>query len=273
MPDTRSSTSEAFTEEMKRAMREIVDSSVRAILDTALAKQSDTFTTSLAAATASIAALTSEVADLKTRLSQRDHQILQLKNRIEELESAEHGDTTILQTRIDQLEHDHDALEQYGRRLNIRLDNVPELPDETPAKLEQRALEILNAAGAAVKSTDIIRMHRMGQLRPHPDQPHAPKRGQVILRLNNWAARESAHLARNNSRTKGHPIRQDLTKIRRELIAEANAAIREWGALDEPVYCYANINCLVTMRCGRNTEKIHGDADLKEALRRFKPHA
>jgi hypothetical protein len=154
--------------------------------------------------------------------------------------------------------------------MNIRLDNVPEQANETPAAVERKALEMLAEAGADVKAADVVRSHRIGRLRLDPDTQSM--RGQVILRLANWRARESAHLARNTARTKGWPIRQDLTKPRRELISDANAAIREWGNVrGEPTYCYANINCVVTMRCGRNTRKIHGEDDLKDALRHFKP--
>jgi hypothetical protein len=269
MPGTRSSTSnELFTEEMKLAVSEIVEA--------ALERQTVVFS-------ASIQTLTTEISDLKSRLTQKDFHIQQLKIRIEQLEAAgpgsgpagPAGDTSALTERIAQLEFDHDALEQYGRRMNIRLDNVPELANETPDALEKKALELLSAAGAAITSSDIIRMHRIGRLRPDPDQPQS-KRGQVIIRLSNWKARESAHLSRNKARDMGHPIRQDLTQPRRELIAEANAAIRAWdpstrGNLQEPVYCYANINCVVTMRCGRNTEKILCDDDLQRALEFFKP--
>ena len=114
--------------------------------------------------------------------------------------------------------------------MNIRLDNVPELDNETPAALEKKALEMLAEAGAAVKASDIVRMHRMGPLRLPDTRREVPgqrldpqrKRGQVIIRLSNWAARESAHLARNTARAKGFPIRQDLTKPRRDLIADAD---------------------------------------------------
>ena len=61
-------------------------------------------------------------------------------------------------------------------------------------------------------------------------------------------AREIAHNARNEARVKGHAIKQDLTKYRRELIAEANVAIR-----------------------GREVRRFNNDGDLQLALGFFKP--
>jgi chromosome segregation ATPase len=243
---------------MKEAINEIVN--------TALENQSVKFA-------ASIATLTAEISQLQRRLQQKDDHIKELTTRIEQLEAGGGGgDNNALLERISDLEYEHDELEQYGRRMNIRLDNVPEQENETPASVERKALEMLAEAGEIIKSSDVVRMHRLGQLRPDRDQPQR-KQGQVIIRLNNWAARESAHLVRNAARTKGYPIRQDLTKNRRDMIAEANAQIREWGnPRGDPVYCYANINCVVTMRCGRSTQKIHCEEDLKNALRHYKPH-
>ena len=255
---TRSqSSSQSFTAEMTAA------------IETAISKHMTSFTST-------ITALTSEIAALKASLQQKDTRITELQERIdqhvERIDQLEAAAGEPQGERVEQLELQLDALEQYGRRLNIRVDNVPQLADESIPALEKKVLELLNDAGAPIKTADVVRLHRIGQLRHNPrNAADAPKCSQVMVRLNNWRAREAAHLARNAARTKGHAIRQDLTRPRREVIAEANDAIRSWGPSDEPVYCYANINCEVTMRRGRETKRINCDADLRHAIRFFKP--
>ena len=68
-----------------------------------------------------------------------------------------------------------------------------------------------------------------------------------------------------------NPIKQDLTHPRRELISEAHAAMRDWAQSATPVYCYANINCQVVMRRGREVEQIHSHDDLQRVLNHFHP--
>ena len=247
----------AFTEEMKVA------------IDSSISKHMLTMTASSSAMTASISVLTAEIGELKQSLTQRDAKIASLEQKIAVLEAR--PDTSRFIARLEQLEADHDDLEQYGRRLNIRVENVPLQQDEAPAALETQVIGFLADAGAAIQSADILRLHRSTAPRTKEGSGASTRYSQVIVRLNNWKARESAHNARNSARTTGHAIKQDLTRFRRELISEANASIRGWSEADEPVYCYANINCQVVMRRGRTVRRIHTEDDLKNALVYFRP--
>ena len=218
----------------------------------------------------SITRLSDDTAVVKLQLDQKDTVITQLEARIAQLETR--PDNSILQERVDQLEAAHDGLDQYGRRMNVRIENIPFDEGETPASLQTSVLEKLNAAGAKIAPADVMRLHRSTALRRRPgDSPTAPRSSQVIVRLTNWRARESAHLARNQARVNGHAIKQDLTQSRRELISEAHAAMRDWAQSATPVYCYANINCKVVMRRGREVEQIHSHADLERVLDLFHP--
>ena len=252
--------SQAFTEEMKAAIETAIVKH--------LSKSDQIRSDELSKFSLTIAGLTNEICDLKRSLVLKDNIISKLETQVAQLETR--PDTSNLLARIDQLEADHDSLEQYGRRLNIRVDNVPFLQGESPASLEGQVLGLLASAGAEIAASDVLRLHRSTPLRAK-EGPDTTKFSQVIVRLNNWKARESAHNSRNAARVKGHAIKQDLTRARREMIAEANAAIRTWRELDEPVYCYANINCQVVMRRGRAVRRIHSTGDLKDAIAFFKP--
>ena len=156
--------------------------------------------------------------------------------------------------------------------MNFRVENVPFHDGETPASLESQVVSILHAAGAEIAPSDIVRLHRSTALRVRDDVCGGRKTSQIICKLNKWRVRESVHFARNAARTNGHPVKQDLTKRRRDLITEANVAIREWGQLRSPVYAYANINCEPTMRRGKEVKRFSTDDDLKAALTFFRPH-
>ena len=72
-------------------------------------------------------------------------------------------------------------------------------------------------------------------------------------------------------REAGHPVKQDLTKRRRELVTEAVNVVSKWGKLPIAVYAYANINCVPTMRRGHESMKFTTTEELQDVLDHFKP--
>ena len=65
-----------------------------------------------------------------------------MKKQKENFESALHE----LQKRVIKVEHDHDDLEQYGRRLCVRLEDIPVEKEETADKVFSKAENILKEA-------------------------------------------------------------------------------------------------------------------------------
>ena len=90
------------------------------------------------------------------------------------------------------------------------------------------------------------------------------------MRLNNWRARESAHITRNTARDHGNAIRQDLTQSGRELLQRARERIGELidqhGPRNPLIYAYANINCEPTIRCANRSRKFVNEDELDEAF-------
>ena len=220
-----------------------------------------------------IAGFAADITEFKLKLEEKDALIQQLLTRVAKLESRP-DNSSALRDLVEQLEAGHEALEQYGRRMNFRVDNIPYVEGETASSLQASVMQKLEAAGAEVSPSDVSRLHRSTALRRKPgSDANSPKVSQVIVRVTNWRARESAHLARNTARVNGHPIKQDLTAARRELISNAHAAMKDWPQdSTTPVYVYANINCQVVMRRGREVEKICNQADLESMLDHFHPH-
>ena len=226
---------------------------MKATIESSIAKHLGPLQASQSSLQATITALSNQIATLEQKIVSKDTHISKLEARVDQLEAA------------------NDSLEQYGRRMNIRVENVLHHEDEDSESLQKQVLEMLTAAGAQIQPSDVVRHHRSTPLRRKNESSDTRKYSQVIVKLSNWRARESCHNARNNAREKGFPIKQDLTKWRRELISEANVAIRDWGTLQGPVYTYANINCEPTMRRGRDVRRFSSMGDLQLALGFFKP--
>ena len=67
-----------------------------------------------------------------------------------------------LQKCVIKLEHDHDDLEQYRRRLSVCLDDMPVEKDETADKVFSKAENILKEACPNLSGDWIDRAHRNG---------------------------------------------------------------------------------------------------------------
>ena len=255
MPLTRASTGpseNATTEEVFRSelaeFRIEIRSTIHAAISAAIAPLS-----------ASVTALTAQVAAMESKL-------LEKETRIKQLDST----NQLLRERVESMELATDNLDQYGRRMNFRVENIPFTEGETIDSLGKQVLGILEAVGAPVDPKDVVRLHRSTPLRSRENVCAGVKCSQVIVRVGTWKTRERVHLARNAARAKGlHLIRQDLTKPRRDLLTKANDAIRDFGATRVPVWAYANINCQPVLRQGKEVRRFSTESELRDALDHF----
>ncbi len=216
--------------------------------------------------------LTNQLEVLEGRLFDKDERIVELEAKVASLQHTLAG----VREEVRSNRSENDALEQYGRRMNFRVEGVEVQADETPDSLQEQVVSILQNAGASISHGDIIRSHRTGKPRFRDDDGGSQsdrrvKVGQVIVRVNKWKVREDIHNQRKAVRAAGHPVKQDLTKRRRGLVTDAFDAIKAWGKLPVPVWAYANINCVPTMRRGNEAMKFTTREELQDALDHFKP--
>lgn len=61
------------------------------------------------------------------------------------------------------LTYENDRLQQYSRRESVRIVGIPSCPGETAEQVEEKAIKVLNDAGAKVKREDIAVTHRAGK--------------------------------------------------------------------------------------------------------------
>ena len=218
--------------------------------------------------------LTTQLASLEEKLFEKDTRIIEIKAKVASLEHTLAG----VREDVKSNRSENDALEQYGRRMNFRIEGVKFHEGETPESLQQQVVSLLQEAGASIDHGDIVRSHRTSKPRFREDGRNSPshrgvRSGQVIVRVNKWKVREDIHNKRSAMREAGHPVKQDLTKRRRDLVTEAVNAVSKWGKLPIPIYGYANINCVPTMRRGHEAMKFTSAEELQDALDHFKPRS
>ena len=117
-----------------------------------------------------------------------------------------------------------DDLQQYGRRMAIRIENIPHEKGETESDLTKKVVEVLGIAKVEVKADTISRLHRSSAPRRNDDGVVVD---QTIVKFRHWAPRSQAHSGRNLAYKSGFVIKHDLTKRRFKLLKQARATVKE----------------------------------------------
>ena len=111
-----------------------------------------------------------------------------------------------------------DSLEQYGRRENLRLHNIPETGANRDDG-ENEILKVANALNIELTNFDIQRAHRLGRKRINasPDKPRP-----IIVRFQSYKKRNQFLQAKGNLKKteqyKNVFISEDLTPLRAKLL-------------------------------------------------------
>ena len=114
-----------------------------------------------------------------------------MKKQKENFESALHE----LQKRVIKVEHDRDDLEQYGRRLCVRLEDIPVEKDETADKVFSKAENMLKEACPNLSGDCIDRAHRIR--RDYKCHKTNKAYRSVIVRFTSFKHRTSIYRNRN----------------------------------------------------------------------------
>lgn len=101
--------------------------------------------------------------------------------------------------------------EQYSRKNNVKLLNIPEESDETEQTLTHMVTsELLSKANVDVDPDDIVAIHRI------PGKPGSPK--PILLKLKNNSVKTKIMKQRRAMKNAGHRLVDDVTKLNTGLI-------------------------------------------------------
>ena len=189
---------------------------------------------------------------LLARIEEQDTKISTLEDRIESLE----GKLVFLENSV-QLQNRHvDDLEQYGRRLCLRLHGIPLVEDETASDVLNEVKDEVKRLGVKLSDGDYDRAHRIGGVK---ENQSGEKSQAVILRMTSWKARTAIYRSREKGKNAKTKIRFDLTKRRLELLNFANDTLKGLDMSDS--FAFADINCRLGLKVGNEKIKYFNSKD------------
>ena len=184
-----------------------------------------------------------------------------MKKQKENYDSALHE----LQKRVIKLEHDHDDLEQYGRRLCVCLENIPVEKDETADKVFSKAENILKEACANLSGDCIDRAHRIGRdYRCHKTNKTCRS---VLVRFTSFKHRTSIY--RNRNILKDVRVKLDLMKKRYNILKSGRSIADEKQDVN---YVFADINWRLKVVFKDGTSEFFKDTlEANELIEQYMP--
>ena len=156
-----------------------------------------------------------------------------LQNAVEKIKN----DNDILKEKF---ESDIDSLQQYSRRLCLRIDGV-ELKQgfETPEEVVKLVQGFIKDAGVTCPDIVIDRAHRVG---PVYENIEKKKMKSIIVKFNNFRIRSQFYQNRKNLKD-GIRVKIDLTKRNYNLLREIMDLLSAEKFKD--FYVYSDINCRI----------------------------
>lgn len=177
---------------IEETIRRTMETTLAATVTSAIEKSMDTYRTEV----------------IQPLLAEKDAEISELKSELKQTTRKARG----LESKVNKLSQGLNDLEQYGRRQNIRLNNVP-LPDAT--KCEEVTLTILNETlpleVEALTPSDIERCHPIGKVNKKNNR-------QVIVKFSSYKAKAKAYSAR--FRLSNIYMTEDFTPSNQKIVSQ-----------------------------------------------------
>ena len=136
---------------------------------------------------------------------------------------------TAAETEITEVNRELEQKEQYGRRMNVRFQNIEYDPEESEAGLLQKLTDQLAEINITIKKRDVVCIHRLGKPATNDDGIQTMP---TICKFAYWKPRQSMNDVNKRARSGKKSIRAhaDLTKSRFNALKYAQARCnREQG--------------------------------------------
>ena len=182
--------------------------------------------------------LTETVSSQKERIDKLEESLIECENSLK-----------VSKTVSSRLVKRCDDLEQYGRRLCLRILDVDGDDSETSDDVFDKCIELFNKLELDIPEACIDRAHRIGKKTPGRIRP-------IIVRFTTWRHRTMVYRKRKdcvNCR-----ITLDLTKTRMDILKEAIDLARE---SDHISYAFADINCSLCVKLTNGSFKFFNTID------------
>jgi len=168
---------------------------------------------------------------------------------------------------------EHDNLENYGRRLNVRFEGLEHSAEETSDQLFAQIKSALQSVDIPLEKEDVVRFHRSGPAVRRDGKTVA----QTIVKFARWYKRRQVQFANKRAREAGKPFRVhgDLTRRRhgllikaRELLAARFPSNGDQRRNPAP-FAYADVNSNLKVRRGDVVHSFNTTTELEGIITRL----
>ena len=138
--------------------------------------------------------------------------------------------------------NNHEELEQYDRRLGLRIDRVPTKTNESSDDVLNSVKSLFKESKVDIPEIVIDHAHRTGSRYLVASSNNYCKC--IIIRFTTFHHRTMFYRAKNKLK-RGVKIKVDLTKTRHDLLKRANDHLKE---ATSSKFCYVDINCRLKVK-------------------------
>ena len=135
----------------------------------------------------------------------------------------------------------NEELEQYGRRLCLRINGIPLKNNEIFDDVLDSVKNLFELAEVNIPDMVVYRVHRIGRI--YKDRTSNKNCKGIIVRFTTFRHRKMLYRAR--SKLKGVIVRLDLTKSRYDLLNNAKNHVKEIPPIR---FCYVDVNCRLQVK-------------------------
>ena len=146
-------------------------------------------------------------------------------------------------------QNNHKELEQYGRRLCLRIDGVPTKANESSDDALDSVKSLFKEAKVDIPESIIDRANRIGSRYQDASSNNYCK--SIIILFTTFRHITMFYRAKNKLK-RGVKIKLDLTKSRYNLLKRANDHVKEVPSIK---FCYADINCRLKVKFNDENQK------------------
>ena len=146
-------------------------------------------------------------------------------------------------------QNNHEELEQYGRRLCLRIDGVPTKTNESSDDVLDSVKSLFKEAKVDIPESIIDRVHRIGARYFDASSNNYCK--SIIIRFTTFRHRNMFYRAKNKLK-RGVRIKLDLTKSRYDLLKRASDHVQEVPSIK---FCYTDIYCRLKVKFNDENQK------------------
>lgn len=170
------------------------------------------------------------------------------------------ADNLSLHEKLSAIEKNQNELEQYNRKWNIRIFNVPERQSETTEDCAKQCCHIFSEMlGVSTKESDLEAIHRVGRVEVGRKRPRP-----IIVRFLKRDQRDRILADRKKLKGKGISIAEDLTAANYRLERAAfrhSATLASWSASGR-IFVRLKNGKILKLQVGDNVDEVLSKAML-----------